>query len=95
MAQKLSPPWRPRPQGHINAGAILSRKASMSGKSGATVQRKLASFRAAAKIAKLTTVNSMTPQAPSPTPQVTPVIQPLASAPRPPKLPTTPSGGTS
>lgn len=67
----------------------MSRKATSLGKSPAVMQRKLASFRAAAK---LSTVNSMTPQATSPTPNVQPVVQPLKAAPKPPKIPS--SGGT-
>ncbi len=89
MVQKSSAPWRPRPKGHVNAGAILSRKATSLGKSAGTVQRKLASFRAAAKLANRPPATEPLP------PHLTPPSnQPPAGAPLktslPPKLPTTP-----
>src|SRR5258708_39076168 len=102
MARKSSHYWSPEAKGHLAAASLLNRAAPHLSKSPPVVAKKLASFRAAAKLAhahqqestkpppKIKTVNSMTPEASSPTPNAKPVVAPMKKAPTPPKVPTTP-----
>lgn len=97
MAPKSKTFWKPPAQAHLSAASMLRSQSINQMKSAAVTQRKMASFRAAAKLAAakpikpLKTSNSMTPQAPSPTPAVKPVVSPMSKVPTPPKLPTSPS----
>ena len=79
MATKSRTYWNPTAKGHLAAGATLSRRAPNLTKSAPVIQKKLASFRAAAKLAnrnatpvKVRSVTSPTPDAPTPTPAVKP-----------------------
>lgn len=88
--------WNPAAKGHIAAAATLSKKAPHLSKSAPVVQRKLASFRAAAKAAKAKVAPIPKPDVPTPTPPAG--VKPLGTKPAtplktglPPKVPTSPS----
>jgi hypothetical protein len=92
MALKSKKYWKPTAKGHLNAARSLSKNAPSLKKSGLAIKRKLASFRAAAKLAKIPDLEPV---------KMPPHLQPPSSLPppmtkldvsQPPKLPTTPGG---
>src|SRR5882724_1607098 len=106
MAQKPKQYWNPAAKGHLAAAGLLSKAApALVGKSGPVVQRKLASLRAAAKLAHASQTPAPKPQTMKQPPQLAPPsmvppagTKPLATKPAtplntslPPKLPSTPN----
>lgn len=95
MAPKSKTYWRPDAKGHLNAAASLSKNAPHLTKSAPVVQRKLASLRAAAKLAN----KSKPPAQEQPNLAQPPAgTKPLGTKPatplqtgQPPRMPTTPS----
>lgn len=106
MVQKSKQYWNPAAKGHLAAAGLLSKAApALVGKNGPVVQRKLASLRAAAKLAHASSpASAPKAQAMKQPPQLAPPsmvppagVKPLAikaatplNTSLPPKLPTTP-----
>jgi hypothetical protein len=102
MAPKSTTYWNPDKQGHLYAMGTLNKNAPNLTKSGPVVQRKLASFRAAAKLsAKVPKVAPIKAVKPPPMPSMAQPpagVKPLGIKPAtplktslPPKVPTTPA----
>lgn len=98
MAKKQKSYWTPDAKGHLAAAHTLSKAAPHLAKSAPVVQRKLASFRAAAKLAKAAKTKVPKPAAAQPMTQpphlappsnLPPTAKKLSTA-LPPSLPTTP-----
>jgi hypothetical protein len=91
MAPKSKSYWNPSAKGHLHAAGTLSKSAPNLTKSGPVVQRKLASFRVAAKLAAPKPIPPLA-KVTSPTPDAKPVIQPMTKGLALPKMPTNPTG---
>src|SRR5579859_7199738 len=100
MVRKSHHYWSPDAKGHLSAASLLSKTAPNLTKSPPLVVRKVASFRAAAKLAHQNpaqkmpalakTIDSPTPAAKSPTPNASPAVKPSKEAELSKKVPNVP-----
>lgn len=95
MAPKSKTYFSPDAKGHLAAAHLLSKAAPHLAKSAPVVQRKMASFRAAAKLAKAKASSPAKAQAMTQPPQLAPPSDQPPTAKKvptglPPKVPTTP-----